>query len=232
MNSFYVISSLVLYGLTFLCFWLSYKSGHKQTGYIIGGFLTSIVTLTLVGNLDFLVIFIWPLIVVFQIVFITFWTFRLFGKKKAGLIVSLSLTALFTLIILQPWIDDWTFNKNDVLKILTFHNIGLKDDFKILKNEAGGFRDYYETFTLKLSDNDFNRIADQIKKSQNYKGTFSDYSNLPSANYKSIDTVDFETPTHFNREYWTKEKMENGTYHFRIQLDKQNKKLNYIGSDE
>jgi hypothetical protein len=134
---------------------------------------------------------------------------------------------------MEPWISDWTFNKKDVRKILTSHNFELKDDFKILKNEAGGFRDYYETFTLKLSDNDFNRISNKIKTSKNYKGFFKDYSNLPSLDYKTYDTlVDFETGNCFEREYCTSEKLENGTYHFTFQLDKQRKELSYIGSDE
>jgi len=232
MNSFYIISSVVLYILTFLCFFLPYKNGQKQTANIAGSILGIIITLTLVGNLDFLVIFIWPIILMFQLIFISYWCFRLFNKKKAGLLAALTLTVVFTLIVSQPWISDWTFNKKDVRKILLFHNIELKDDFKILKNEAGGFQDYYETFTLKLSDEDFNRITEQIKSSQNYKGIFTDYPNLPSADYKSLDTIDFETSNHFNREYWTDRKMENGTYHFRIQLSKQKRELNYIGSDE
>ncbi len=232
MNFFYIISSAILYGLTFLCFFLPYKSEQKLTANIVGLSLGIIITLTLIGNLDFLVIFIWPLILMFQLVFICYWCFRLYNKKKVGLIVALTLTTVFTFIVLQPWISDWTFNKKDVREILSFHNIDLKDDFKILKNEAGGFRDFYETFTLKLSDEDFKRITEQIKSSQNFKGIFTDYSNLPSADYKSLDTIDFETPNHFNREYWTDKKMENGTYHFRIQLDKQDKELSYIGSDE
>ena len=133
---------------------------------------------------------------------------------------------------MQPWIWNRTFSKKDATKILSFHNIELKDDFKILKNEAGGYRDYYETFTLKLSDNDFNRISQTIMTSKNYKGHFTDYTKLPLADYKTTDTVDFETNNHFEREYWTNNKMENGTYHFRFQLDKKKKELSYIGSDE
>ncbi|MFO0479933.1 MAG: hypothetical protein ACK50L_14325 [Bacteroidota bacterium] len=168
----------------------------------------------------------------FQIIFISYWAFIAFNRKKTGLVIATILTIGFILLIMQPWISDWTFSKKDATKILRFHNIELKDDFKILKNEAGGFRDYYETFTLKLSDNDFNSISHTIKNSKNYKRHFTDYSNLPTADYKTADTIDFETDNHFEREYWTNAKMENGTYHFRFQLDKQNKELSYIGSDE
>ena len=168
----------------------------------------------------------------FQIIFIFYWAFSAFNKKKTGLVVAAILSIGFLFLIMQPWISDWTFSKKDVNKILSFHSLELKDDFKILKNEAGGFRDYYETFTLKLSDNEFNRITQTIKTSKNYKGYFKDYYNLPTADYKSNDTIDFETDNHFEREYWSNSKMENGTYHFRFQFDKQNKELSYIGSDE
>jgi len=206
MNAFTIIATLILYGLTFLCFFIPFKKEQRQTAYITAGTLAVIITLTLIGNLDFLVIFIWPVIIMFQIIFISYWTFTAFNKKKTGLVLSTILTIGFLLLIMQPWISDWTFSKKDVTKILSFHNLELKDDFKILKNEAGGFRDYYETFTLKLSDNDFNRISQTIKTSKNYKGHFTDYSNLPSADYKTTDTIDFETDNHFEREYWTNKK--------------------------
>ncbi|WP_146104888.1 hypothetical protein [Polaribacter gangjinensis] len=168
----------------------------------------------------------------FQIIFISYWIFNAFNKKKTGQIIAGILTIGFLLLIMEPWISDWTFSKKDAIKILSVHNFELNDDFIILKNEAGGFRDYYETFTLKLSDNDFNRISEKIKTSKNYKGHFTNYSNLPTADYKTTDTIDFETDNHFEREYWTSKKMENGTFHFRFQLDKENKELSYIGSDE
>jgi hypothetical protein len=232
MNAFTIIVSLILYCLSFLCFFIPFKKGQLKTGYIVGGILGVIITLTLIENLDFLVIFIWPVIIMFQIIFISYWAFFVFNRKKTGLAIATILAIGFLLLIMQPWISDLIFSKKDATKILSLHNIELKDDFKILENEAGGFRDYYETFTLKLSDNDFNRISQTIKTSKNYKGHFTDYNNLPTADYKTTDTIDFETDNHFEREYWTNIKIENGTYHFRFQLDKQNKVLSYIGSDE
>lgn len=232
MNTFTIISLIILYGLTFICFFIPLKLGRKLTGYIVGLTLSFAITFSIIGNLDFLVVFIWLIILIFQVIFISYWTFRAFNRKKTGLVVSLGLTIVFLLFLMQPWISDWTFNKKDVIKILSFHNLELRDDFKILRNEAGGLRDYYETFTLKLSENDFNRISQAIKTSKNYKGLFTNCSDLPSADYKTTDTIDFETDNHFEREYWTKMKMENGTFHFRFQLDKQKRELNYTGSDE
>ncbi|CAM3432270.1 hypothetical protein OBJ96_13090 [Empedobacter falsenii] len=189
MNAFTITATLILYGLTFLCFFIPFKKGQCLAGYIAGGTLAVIITLTLIGNLDFLVNFIWLVIIMFQIIFISYWIFTAF--KKIGLVISTILIVGFFLLIMQPWISDWTFSKKDATKILSYHNIELKDDFKILKNEARGFRDYYETFTLKLSDNDFNRISQTIKTSKNYKEHFTDYTELPLPAYKTSDTVDF-----------------------------------------
>lgn len=232
MNSFTIISSLILYGLTFLCFFLPFKCDQKVTGKVIGLILGILITFTLICNLDFLVIFIYPIIISFQLIFIIYWIFRLFNKKKTANIITVVLTIGVILLTMSPWISDWMFNKNDVRKILSYHGIELKDNFKIIENESGGFRDFYETFTIKLSDTDYIHLAEKFRTSRYYKGSFMDYKNTPSANYNSYDTVDFETKNFINREYFTKKKMNNGTYHFRFQLDKKNKELSYIGSDE
>ncbi|MBL1411075.1 hypothetical protein [Sphingobacterium faecale] len=233
MNPFTVVISLILFGLTVFCFVLPFKAGEKQTANVVGLILTIVISVTLVGNLGLLVIFVWPIVLMFQFIFISYWSFKLFNRKKVGLFVALALTGTFGALILSPWISDWLFNKNDARKILSTHGIDLKDDFILLKNEAGGFRDYYEIFTLKLSDNDFDRIAVQIKNSKNYKGIFKDGSDLPFAEYSLLDTVDFETENIMVREYWIdKTKMANGTYHFRFQLNKKKRELTYIGSDE
>lgn len=133
MNHFNLITSLVLLGLTILCFWLPFKEGKKQNGIITGIILSIIITWTILAELEFLVIFIWPFILVFQIIFLTYWIFRIFKRPKTGKYVSLFLTLGFILLCMSPWISDWTFSKNDARKLLVEHNIELQDDFKILK---------------------------------------------------------------------------------------------------
>ena len=95
MNSFYIISSLILFGLTGLCFWLPFKGGNKVTGLSVSIILGLLITLTLIGDLDFLVIFIWPIILAIQIVFISYWTFKVFNRKKIGTIFASILTIIF-----------------------------------------------------------------------------------------------------------------------------------------
>lgn len=233
MNSFYIISSLILFGLTGLCFWLPFKAGKKTTGLTVSIIMGLLIILTLIGNLYFLVIFVWPVIVGIQIVFIIYWAFRLFGRKNAGTIIAFVITIVFLLFAMEPWITDWTFNKRDVKEILDYHGFELKDDFEIERNESGGFRDYYQTFTIKISDSDYQQIAEKIKTSKNYIGLYSDLTKqLPTADYRKNDTVDFETNYHFDREYWSQQRMDNGTFHFRFQLSKTENELSYIGSNE
>lgn len=221
MNLFYTI----LYGLTFLCFLIPFKKGKQQIAYIISGLLAVLITLTLIINLDILTTFIWLIIIMFQIIFISYWTFRK--------VITIVLSFGFLLLIMSPWISDYTFNKKDAKKNLRLHNIELRDDFKIIMNESGGLMDYYERFTLQLSDNDFNRISQSIKTSKNYKGVFTNHAHFfLSTNYKMTDTLDFETDNYFEREYWTNTKMKNGTFHFRFELNKKTKELSYIGSNE
>ena len=228
-----IISSLVLYGLTGLCFLLPYKSGQKTIGWTVSLILALLITLTLVGDLDFLVIFIWPLILGIQIIFIFYWAFRLYGRKKIGTISALIISGFFLLIIMQPWISDWTFNKRDAQKILTYHGFNLNDNFKIIRNESGGFRDYYHSFTIEISDSDYQTIAKTIRNSNNYQGLITDLTKqLPMAGYRTFDTVNYETNYHIEREYFSQQKMDDGTFHFHFQLSKTKDELSYIGSDE
>lgn len=232
MNTFTVISALILFVLTAICFLLPYRAGNKSTAKAVGITLFVLIALTLIGNLEVLVIFIWPLVAIFQILFITYWLFKLFKKPRIGQAVVTVLTLAVILLIMSPWIADWTYSKKDVKEVLLFHKIVLQDDFEIVRNESGGVTDYYETFTIRLSNEDFNRIAEDIKKSPNYQGYFSDYLKVPRLEYNSNESIEFETDNFFDKEYFSNSKMENGTFHFYFQLDKQNKELSYTGSDE
>lgn len=233
MTSFTIIASLILFGLTFLCFWLPFKSGQKKTGLIVSVFIAVIVSWTIIGDLDFLVIFIWPTILAFQIVFLSYWTFRLFELQKIGAITAVVLATGFLLFAMQPWITDWTFNKKDAKKILSWHGIELKDDFDILENESGGFRDYAHTFNLKISESDYEVIANEIRSSNNFEKLNSALTNQePMAVYNSTDTINFETEHYVKREYYTKDKMPDGTFHFIYRLSKKERELNYFGINE
>ena len=232
MNHFNLITSLVLIGLTVLCFWLPYKNGNKRIGIVTGIILALIIAWTILAELEFLVIFIWPFILVFQIIFLTYWTFRIFKKPRIGKYVSLFLTLVFILLCMSPWISDWTFSKNDARKLLAEHSIELKDDFKILKNESGGFLDYAHTLKIQISESDKLRIENEIRESKGFIETEDFLKDFPSANHYTFEKLNFETENYFNREYYVKEPKEDGTRHFHFQLSKTKNELQYIGTNE
>lgn len=233
MTTFTIIFSFIIIGLTGLCFWLPLKGGQKKLGVNISLFIGLIIILTLIGNFDFLIIFIWPLIIVFQIVFLTYWTFRNYKRPKTANISVILLTLMFFTIAIYPWIIDWTFSKKDAKEMLSWHKIELKDDFKIVKNESGGFTDYSHSFALKISKSDYNFIADKIRSSNKYLGLITDLSNqLPNADNKSTDTVSYETKSYIESEYYTKDKKEDSTFHFIIKLSKKERELYYFGINE
>ncbi|WP_141878135.1 hypothetical protein [Gramella sp. Hel_I_59] len=231
MNAFYIISSLILCCLTILCFYFPYKKGKKGIAIITAGILGIIILWTLIGQLDFLVIFIWPLILGFQIIFLSYWIFNFYGKNKIGKIISASLTFLVILVIYYPWINDWMFNSKEAKQLLAFQKIYLKQDFEIIDNESGGFTDYAHTFKLKISESDKKRIVDSIRNTTNYLGIIEGY-NIPMANPNTYEHLNYETDDYINWEYYLKEPIEDGTYHFHFQLSKENNVLSYFGNNE
>jgi hypothetical protein len=232
MNHFNLITSLILLGLTVLCFWLPYKNENKRIGVITGVILSLIIAWTILAELEFLVIFIWPFILVFQIIFLIFWTFRIFKRPKTGKYISLFLTLGFIVLCMTPWISDWTFSKNDARKLLAKHYIELRDDFKILKNESGGFMDYAHTLKIQISDSDKSRITEEIRKSKGFLEVVDFKKDFPSADYETFEKLNFETENYLNREYYVEKSLEDGTIHFHFQLSKTENELQYIGTDE
>ena len=231
MNAFYIISALTLSLLTILCFYYPYKKGNKTYAKIISGFLAIVILWTLIGQLDFLVIFIWPFIFAFQIIFLSYWISNYYNRKKLGKIVSGILTLAIIILALSPWITDWTFNKNDARKLLAIQKLYLKEEFKIIENESGGFTDYAQTFKLQISEPDKNRIVDSIRNTNNFFELL-DYQNLPMADPNTYEHVNYETENYINWEYYTNEPIYDGTYHFHFQLSKENNEFFYFGINE
>lgn len=76
---FNIFSLLFLFALTAICYIFPAKNGYKKAGQYGSGVFSILIILTTVANLDYLVIFIWPIIVVTQILFILFWIFKIYN---------------------------------------------------------------------------------------------------------------------------------------------------------
>lgn len=226
--TFQILVYTFLFGLTALCYWLPTKSGNKPTGVWTSAVLVLILVFILLADLSFVVIFIWPVIFAFQIIFISFWAFRLNNLKRPAFASASALTVIFFLIALEPWVSDWTFSKGEANQMLLQHGCGLEDDFEILRNKSGGFLDYAHSFTLRISESDHTRLINKIRSSQNFAGLIDENIETLMVGRNRYDTMDYETNHSVAREYYTKEKMEDGTYHFIIQLSKNDLTLYYL----
>lgn len=109
------------------------------------------------------------LLLIIGIIYLSYWIPKKFGKKKLGIIISRTLIIVTLIIFLLIVFDDKIFLKSDARSYLSVQRIELKEDFKIKNNESGGFMDYYHKFELEISNNDKQRIVDQIKSANNYQ---------------------------------------------------------------
>lgn len=223
----------ILLVLTFFCWWLPHRAGEKQTGKNAALILGLIILATVVSNPEFFAVFLWVFMFIFQVIWIIHWALKGSGRKKLARIISAILVGVFFIACLSPWIEDLIFTKKDALKLLSAQGIILQDKSTLISNEASGLMDYVQEFTLKLTQADFDRIANDIRNAPNFK-VFSDDSlqSIPYPERMKLDTANYETDHFINREYFTKEKQPDGTYHFIFQLDKSRLELKYLGINE
>ncbi|MDE1193422.1 MAG: hypothetical protein PW786_14945 [Arachidicoccus sp.] len=222
---FFII--LILAIPIFLCFWIPYKSGKKKLGIRVSVALLIISLISFLPNFELLNVFIWWFIVAISIVFLAYWIFRYYKKKKVAIILAIALSAFFLYVALSPWIDDWTFTRNNAKNMLNERGFVLNDKIKILSNESGGLRDYYHTFYISVSDSDYTKIKNQIISQHNYKGkkTNDFYPNYQR--YEIDDTISWENDFDYIYDITSKKEMDEGTHHCQIQLDKKKNELEY-----
>ncbi|MFA0964405.1 hypothetical protein AB9P05_21545 [Roseivirga sp. BDSF3-8] len=96
MDPFYVISLPIMYGMTLLNLVLPYKCGYKATGYFVSSFFGVMIAATIPA--EWMVVFIWPFLFLLQLIFNLYWGFRLFGRKKAGTVISFVLAGILLLL--------------------------------------------------------------------------------------------------------------------------------------
>lgn len=90
--------------------------------------------------------------------YLIFFIFKKFGFRKTGKKVGFIIFLIFCCAAIYVSFEDYFFFKFSARKELKALDLELTDDFEILKNESGGFTDYYHIFELKISDKDTNRL--------------------------------------------------------------------------
>lgn len=84
-------------------------------------------------------------------------------------IISIALGSILFCGILYAIYADELFTRDDARDLILEHDFVLLDPFEIIKNESSAaIGDYEHMFTLKISDDDKNRVIQKIKSTQNY----------------------------------------------------------------
>lgn len=158
------------------------------------------------------------------ILFFIYWIPKKLGYPKIGKYLSIGLAVLLVLIISYGIFKDAFFTKNQARKFLAEQNIVLKDDFKILNNKtsfAMGY--YYHRFRLEISENDKNRIIEQIKKSDKFKSLDEEkldlYSNSLDINSSKI-LQSYEDDSVFVKEFLRPNHEGGASTYFKVELEK------------
>lgn len=120
--------------------------------------------------LFYLIFFIIIAVVLFVIPYILYLIPKKFEHPKLGKILSgIFLLSIISFTIYEIFRDEF-FTKSNAKELLAEQKIILKYDFKIINNIShSAIGDYYHTFTLSISEEDRQRIIQQIKNAKNFK---------------------------------------------------------------
>lgn len=166
------------------------------------------------------------------LIYLAYWLPKRLGKRKIGLWLSGILTVGLLTLIIATVFEDQFFFKSDAIEKLKEHNVELKDDFKILSNESGGFMDYFHQFRLTISPSDKERLIDQIKSADNYQDEVQDMFDLRSGKIRYSDrdtsfTANYQDEWNFIYEYYKPNKQGYTPTWDRISISKTENRLNY-----
>jgi hypothetical protein len=176
------------------------------------------------------------LVFMIGILFFIYWIPKKLGHPKVGKYLSIGLAVLLVMIITYGIFQDAFFTKNQAEKLLAEQDIILEDDFKVLNNKTSfAIGDYYHRFRLEISDDDKNRIIEEIKNSEGFKNMNDEKEDFYS---KSLQyhgpkiSQNYEDNEKFVREF-LKSNGEGYAQTYRIiQLEKNDNKLVFEEIDE
>lgn len=187
--------------LAVLSFWLPHRQGKRQLATIVTGVLVLLFALTLATEIKYFAPLL--LMLVFCIVFISYWALVNLRLKKAGQIVA----SVFTVLALLPFVsialEDYLFFKSDAKAFLESNHIVLSDDFSIKSNRITGLTDTHQKFELQISVADKAKIIQQLKNSDYFVGRVTQSYYLPSKIESRIThkvIVDYEIADNVIRE--------------------------------
>jgi hypothetical protein len=174
--------------------------------------------------------------IIIGIVWLCFWIPKKFGYPKFGKYLSILVGTLIAIFILTQVFEDELFSKNDAKELLEEQNIQLIDEFELTENKSmSGIGDYYHTFTLKITNQDKNKIIREIQKAKNYNSGLinenyfenrDDYYNGPRR------IKNYETENQFVRELFQPNGDNYAPTWRKIEIDKKSNLLIFEDIDE
>lgn len=180
-----------------------------------------------------IIILIYFLLVV-GLTFLAFWLPKRKGRKKLGIRLAIATFLITTSPITSFALEDYWFFKSDVTRTLENHNFILEDDFKILSHEITGLMDYYEQFTIELTEKDKERLIEQINNAENYQNLMTEYpygliSGLPRYSNDSTEeyTWNFRTTTEYGYQFYKPKPQGNAPTYVLIMISKNGTTLKY-----
>lgn len=151
----------------------------------------------------YLIPFIFLIAILITIIYLSYWIPKRLGNRKLGVILSRGLIILTICYCIFSFFEDKLFFNFNARNLLSEHDIFLVDDFKIIKNESGGIRDYMHVFELEISDADKLKLIDAVKTSNDYKDTvYMDFDITKLLERYSNDEI---TRNYQNQNYFVRE---------------------------
>jgi hypothetical protein len=150
-------------------------------------------------------------------------------SKYLTIIYGLFVLTVTTLIVF----DEQFFTKNDARKLIEEQEFIMTDEFKLENyKSASVFDDFYNTFTLKISEKDRLKAIEQVKNSDNFKNLGEPITNFLF--YDNQDryigqekTQNYETEKEYVREYFKPNGQGYAPTFKRISIDKKENKLTF-----
>jgi hypothetical protein len=113
------------------------------------------------------------------VLFLSYWIPSRFGKRRLGKILCATLAVLLTFSLFSDSFAKASFTKRNAKSYLEDFQINLLDDFEIANKEISNSIDVsYRTFELKISQQDKQRIIQQIRNLEYYKDSVRDNSDI------------------------------------------------------
>jgi hypothetical protein len=170
--------------------------------------------------------------IIVGLIYFAYWLPKRLGKRKLGLWLSGTLTAGLLILIIATVFEDKFFFKSDAQKRLKEHSIELKDDFKIISNDSGGFMDYYHQFVLTITSQDKERLINQIRSADNYQPEADEMFDLRAGKIRYSDTdtsftANYQDKWNYIYEFYKPNKQGYAPTWDKVSISKTENKLTY-----